>query len=148
MGEARLGILALVGALTLPGGCHGDGAASPTTPSPVDGAPRLGAHALAYYRVNRSSGNASPISTPAMATQPSGSTMVLSVGRGLISAFEPPSDNKGNGPYAHLAGNPLTSRRVTTTGPALLVAFWWGDASGMEDQTRSPATASCLWTPS
>lgn len=28
-----------------------------------------------------------------------------------------------------LAGNPLTSQSVTTTGPAVLVAFWWGDGS-------------------
>jgi hypothetical protein len=27
-----------------------------------------------------------------------------------------------------LAGDALTSRKVTTTGPATLVAFWWGDA--------------------
>jgi len=200
-GPARLGILALVGALTLPGGCHGDGETSPTIPTPVDGAPRLGAHALAYYRMNYTpAGNASPISTPAMATQPSGSTMVVSVGRGMISAFEPPGDNKGNGSYPQLgathsyslwrdsgtalyaypkatgggghvvrastpsrdeitvaavevangsviqdsqwnevpAGNPLTSRSVTATGPALLVAFWWGDADGSEDQTAEP----------
>jgi len=29
------------------------------------------------------------------------------------------------------AGNPLTSGDVTTTGPAVLVAFWWGDATGL-----------------
>jgi hypothetical protein len=36
--------------------------------------------------------------------------------------------------YAHnypAAGNPLTSSNVTTTGPALLVALWWGDATGL-----------------
>lgn len=27
-----------------------------------------------------------------------------------------------------LAGKPITSKRVTTTGPATLVSFWWGDA--------------------
>ena len=118
----------------------------------------------------------------------------------MIGAFEPPSDNKGNGRYAQLdapiptrcgrtrarrstrargrreaadtsfrastppvdeitlaavevvngsviqdfqwnevpAGSPLTSRRVTTTGPALLVAFWWGDAGVREDKTAEP----------
>jgi len=199
----RTGTLALAVALTLPGGCHGDGGASPTggSPLPADGAPRLGAHALAFYRISRSQpGNPSPISTPAMATQPSGSAMVVSVGRGMISAFAPPADNKGNGPYSQLgdahsyslwrdsgtalyalpkaaggsghvvsvstppgdeitlaavevvngsviqdsqwnevlAGSPLTSRSVTTTGPALLVAFWWGDANGMEDHAAEP----------
>lgn len=29
------------------------------------------------------------------------------------------------------AGNPLTSGDVTTTGPAVLVALWWGDATGL-----------------
>jgi len=29
------------------------------------------------------------------------------------------------------AGNTLTSGDVTTTGPATLVAFWWGDAGGL-----------------
>ncbi|MFN0038183.1 MAG: Ig-like domain-containing protein, partial [Burkholderiales bacterium] len=28
------------------------------------------------------------------------------------------------------SGNPVTSLPVTTTGPATLVAFWWGDADG------------------
>ena len=36
------------------------------------------------------------------------------------------------------AGNALTSRSVTTTGPALLVGFWWGDADGSVDQTAEP----------
>jgi hypothetical protein len=145
-------------------------------------------------------GNPSPISTPPMATQPSGSTIVVGVGRGMLSAFTPPEDNKGNRPYLELgaphsysqwrdsgtalyafpraqggsghvvraatppvdeitlaaveviggsriqdfqwnevpAGSPLTSRRVTTTGPALLVAFWWGDAGLGEDKTAEP----------
>jgi hypothetical protein len=190
-------ILAVVGALAVPGGCHGNDT-SRTGPDPVGGAPRLGAHALAYFGMNGS--NNSSISTPAIATQPSSSTMVVSVGRGLISAFAPPTDNKGNGPYAQLgathayslwrdsgtalyalpkaaggnghvitastppgdeitlaavevvsgskiqdsqwnevlAGNPLTSRTVTTTGPAVLVAFWWGDAGVDEDKTANP----------
>ena len=28
-----------------------------------------------------------------------------------------------------LAGSPLRSRSVTTTGPATLIAFWWGDGA-------------------
>jgi len=201
LAAGRLGMLAVAGAMALPGGCRGGGERSPTAENSSGGGPRLGAHALAYYRMNyTASGNASPISTPPMATQPSGSTMVVSVGRGMLSAFDPPSDNKGNGPYAQLdaphpysqwrnsgtalyarpratggsghvvrastppvdeitlaavevvngsviqdfqwnevpAGSPLTSRRVTTTGPALLVAFWWGDAGVREDKTAEP----------
>ena len=37
-----------------------------------------------------------------------------------------------------LAGNPLTSASVTTTGPALLVAWWWGDAAEASDKTAVP----------
>ncbi|MBI5720138.1 MAG: hypothetical protein HZC37_20890 [Burkholderiales bacterium] len=37
-----------------------------------------------------------------------------------------------------LAGNPLTSASVTTTGPALLVAWWWGDADVGSDKTAVP----------
>ena len=37
-----------------------------------------------------------------------------------------------------LAGNPLTSRSVTTTGAALLVAWWWGDANVKFNKTAVP----------
>lgn len=37
-----------------------------------------------------------------------------------------------------LAGSPLTSLSVTTTGPATLVAFWWGDAGVRDDKTAVP----------
>ena len=33
---------------------------------------------------------------------------------------------------------PLTSASVTTTGPALLVAWWWGDAGVQNDKTAVP----------
>lgn len=36
------------------------------------------------------------------------------------------------------AGDPLTSPKVTTTGPATLVAFWWGDADVQGDKTAVP----------
>jgi hypothetical protein len=32
----------------------------------------------------------------------------------------------------------VTSNRVTTTGPATLVAFWWGDAPEPGDKTAVP----------
>jgi hypothetical protein len=37
-----------------------------------------------------------------------------------------------------LVGSPLTSRSVTTAGPATLVALWWGDAGVAEDKTATP----------
>jgi hypothetical protein len=36
------------------------------------------------------------------------------------------------------AGAPLTSQSITTTGPALLVAYWWGDADGSAAHTAVP----------
>lgn len=37
-----------------------------------------------------------------------------------------------------LSGQPITSASVTTTGPALLVAWWWGDAGVDGDKTATP----------
>jgi hypothetical protein len=163
----------------------------------VPGNPGVGAHGLAFYRIST---HASTLSTPAMTTHASGSTMIVSVGRGDVSAHDLPRDNKGNAPYTQLggphtytmwtssgtalyafpsllggaghvvtvsaptrdevtlaavevvdgivvkdvkwnevlAGNPLTSLSVTTTGPATLIAFWWGDAGVRDDKTAVP----------
>jgi len=38
-----------------------------------------------------------------------------------------------------LAPAPLTSQSVTTTGPATLVAFWWGDAGEPDNKTATPS---------
>src|SRR5450432_4164696 len=57
--------------------------------------PTLGAHVLAYYDCAGSNG----LSTPAITTQASGSTILAWVGRGDISQFTSatvPNDNKGN----------------------------------------------------
>lgn len=37
-----------------------------------------------------------------------------------------------------LKDRPLKSKSVTTTGPATLIAFWWGDAGVAEDKTAVP----------
>ena len=37
-----------------------------------------------------------------------------------------------------LQGQPITSASVTTTGPATLVAFWWGDADVGGDKVATP----------
>ncbi|AKU98432.1 hypothetical protein AKJ09_05096 [Labilithrix luteola] len=175
---------------------------APSPPSNVNAGlpPALGAHALAFQRY-RSPSALSVVSTPAMVTATGGrSTIVVSVGRGAISAFARPRDNKNPLPYPQLGathayaqwpssgtalyaltgaiggsghvlstktkaddeltiaavevvnggtvgdfkwnqvagGNPITSLGVTTTGPATLVAFWWGDA-GVEGEKTATA---------
>lgn len=187
--------------LALAGGCatSNDGAA-PDLPGHMPGMPGLGGHALSYYGLGATS---APSISAAMATQPSGSMIVVSTGRGIIGQFELPTDNKGNAPYQQqgathnythytssgtalytftsaaggadfkvnagtgasdeitlaaveiiegkqiqaVAWNeviqgatpgPVTSKPVTTTGPATLVAFWWGDAPEPNDKTAVP----------
>ncbi len=70
---------------------------NPAAASPVlvsaPGLPSLGAHRLAY---NRDGVAVAPLSTAAMATQPSGSTLLAGVGRGVISTHSAPSDSFGN----------------------------------------------------
>jgi len=162
--------------------------------------PTIGAHTFTNYNLGQN-GNLS-ISTRALNTQPSGSTMLVCIGRGAISAFtNTPTDNHGNSPYIQLGsthpyvplypdsgtalyafpfavggtgqvitastiaqdevtldtvevknggviqdykwnevlqGHPLTSLDVTTTGPATLVAFWWGDGNQYFVHTAIP----------
>lgn len=159
--------------------------------------PSLGAHSLVY---NRDGVAVAPLSTPPMGTRAASSTMLVCVGRGIVSTHGTPSDGNANvyirqgsthvytmwptsgtalyacakaaggagqvvsvpKPVATdettlsvvevvnggaivdvkwnevLAGNPLTSRNVTTTGPALLVAWWWGDAGVDFEKTAVP----------
>ena len=162
--------------------------------------PTVGAHAVTNYSLGQN-GNLS-IATRALNTQTSGSTMLVCVGRGDITAFtQVPADNKSNAPYVQLGsthayvplypnsgtalyafasavggvghvvtastvaqdevtldaveiknggviqdykwnevlqGNPLTSLDVTTTEPATLVAFWWGDGNQYFAHTAVP----------
>lgn len=161
-----------------------------------------GAHALTYYKLGANPAIA--ISTPPITTQDSGSTIVVSVGRGNASLFALPTDNKGNTPYvqqgsvhnytlypdsgtalytfkpakgganfqvttstgkfstgqsdeitiamvevassgkvqdvqwSEVRAPPLTSKAVTTDGPATLVAFWWGDGTSHDPQNAVP----------
>ncbi|MDM0074861.1 hypothetical protein QTH90_10750 [Variovorax sp. J2P1-59] len=168
----------------------------PPAPAPASSAPALGAHALNF---NRDGVTSSSLSTPAMSTRATGSTLLACVGRGLLAA-PAPTDNVGNafvqlgaphiytlwpssgtslhacekarGMAGHvvtvakpkvtdettlsvveianggsvrdvqwrevLSGQPLTSASVTTIGPALLVAWWWGDAGVDQDKTAVP----------
>jgi hypothetical protein len=185
----------------IPGDAPGD--APSDAPGHVPGTPGLGAHGIAFYHVAES--QASTIQTPALALQPSGSTIIVGVGRGDKQLFALPTDTKGNAPYQQLGpirpyvplypqsgtalyafpsaiggagvrvttttgpsstgqrdeitiaaveviegtriqafewneptAPPLTSNSVTTTGPATLIAFWWGD--GYPDTTPQAAT--------
>jgi hypothetical protein len=160
------------------------------------GQPSAAAHGLAYYGLETNFNTS--ISTPALATQATGSTLIVSVGRGKASAFALPTDSKGN-TYQQLGSvekytrypdsgtavyavpgatggaglivttsnakqdeitlaavevanathvqdqqwteqlaAPLQSKSVTTTGPATLVAFWWGDAPEPMVKTATP----------
>lgn len=159
--------------------------------------PALGAHGLVY---NRDGVSRAPLSTKALGTRPAASTLLVCVGRGVVSTHTRPTDNKGNaylqagsthtytlwpssgtalyvceqavGGAGHvvtatkpapadettlsvvevingaqlgevkwnevLAGRPQTSESVTTTGSALLIAWWWGDADVKFDKTAVP----------
>jgi hypothetical protein len=165
----------------------------------------LGAHALKFNRLTDSMpdlGDLTTIATPTMATAASGSTIIVSIGRGALGAFAlstaTPVDNQGNTAYPQLGatekytrwpsgtalyaltsgrgganhtitaatpkGDEVTmaavealgrtkvqdfqwnevldgahrSKSVTTTGPALLVAFWWGDGFVDDGYTATP----------
>jgi len=162
--------------------------------------PTVGAHTFTNY--NLGANTKLTISTTNLNTQSSGSTLLVCIGRGDITAFtQPPTDNKGNAPYVQLGsthgyvpaypdsgtalyafpsatggaghvvtastvsrdevtmdvveiknggviqdykwnevlqGHSLTSLDVTTTGPATLVAFWWGDGNQYFVHTAIP----------
>ena len=174
----------------------------------IEGAagPTVGAHTVTNYNLGQNSSLS--ISTRALNTQASGSTMLVCIGRGDIGAFtQVPTDNKGNTPYVQLGsthgydplypdsgtalyafpsaaggtgqvvtastfaydevtldaveiknggviqdfkwnevlrGNPLTSLSVTTTAPATLVAFWWGDGNQYFVHTAIPEAGFTL----
>lgn len=63
-------------------------------------APGVGGHALAFFRYG--AGIATTLSTDPVATSPSGSTVVVAVGRGDLSATTAPTDSEGDAPYVQL----------------------------------------------
>jgi len=169
----------------------------------------LGAHALVFQRMK---GGLDTLRTPPLSTANTGSTLLVSVGRGQFAAFEAPTDNRNDAPYVqldsahtytdwpssgtalyaledarggegHVIGtrtppedeitlaavevrggpvedvawrealypdsfrrlrhilfsqNSVTSASVQTSGPATLVAFWWGDAGEWGLKTATP----------
>jgi hypothetical protein len=198
--------------------------AAPTDAAPVDGPPHLpgtpgaGAHGLAYYKLadSRYPENTTSISTPKMTTAASGSTIVVSIGRGDVTKFTGATvtDTASNAPYQKQGPHqylpafpesgtalytfpdarggsgfqvttstgqnakgqldeitvaavevvegtriqdqqwnevvqaqdpvPVTSNSVTTTGPATLVAFWWGDGFPGTPQSATPGNGFTL----
>jgi hypothetical protein len=187
-------------------------------PPHMPGTPGAAAHGLAYYKLAdpRYPENTTSISTPKITTAASGSTIVVSIGRGDITKFTAATvtDTASNAPYqkqgqhqylpafpesgtalyifpnAH--GGPgfqvttstgqnakgqldeitiaavevvegtqiqdqqwnevvqaqdpvqVTSNSVTTTGPATLVAFWWGDGFPGTPQSATPGNGFSL----
>src|SRR5262245_16951947 len=75
----------------------------PDVPPHMPGTPGAGAHGLAYYKLAdpRYPSNPASISTPKITTAASGSTIVVSVGRGELTKFTAASviDTAGNAPY-------------------------------------------------
>ena len=104
------------------GGVSGAGGGSSTggVPAPTGGAsgtPAMGAHTLAFTLDGKVSADA--LTTPAIDTQPSGSTLLVALARGQVGNFGPlPSDNKGNSPYA-LVGSVESYARWPQSGTAL-----------------------------
>lgn len=225
----RVEILCAIGSALLAAGC-GKSPATPDSPgmkpmdaAPVDvpphmpGTPGAAAHGLAYYKLadpNYPSSTTS-ISTPKLTTSATGSTIVVSVGRGDGTKFTGATvtDTAGNAPYQKQGPHPytafpesgtalytftgarggpgfqvttstgqnakgqldeitiaavevvegtqiqdqqwnevvqpstpvpVTSKSVTTTGPATLVAFWWGDGFPRTPQSASPDSGFTL----
>lgn len=80
-------------------------------------APALGAHLLAYKAEGTSTG---PVNVPPLNTQTGGSTIVVCVGRGVITDHVPPTDNKGN-TYVQL-GTARSYTRFPLSGTACYAA--------------------------
>jgi hypothetical protein len=225
----RVDLLCAISSALLAAGC-GKSPATPDAPgtqpidaAPVDvpahmpGTPGAAAHGLAYYKLaDPSPASTTSIATPKLTTAASGSTIVISVGRGDITKFtaatvtdtagNAPYQQQGPHPYAHpfetsgtalytftnarggpgfqvttsnsqnsngqldeitiaavevVEGTriqdqqwnevvqqstpvPVTSQSVTTTGPATLIAFWWGDAFPRTPQSATPDSSFTL----
>jgi hypothetical protein len=202
------------------------GVTPPTDGAPVDvpphnpGDPGAGAHAAADWGIGGDMGKSSPLVTPAVTTQPSGSVIVVGIGRGNKNNFSlgAPTDSKGNTPYSPIgdmhqygdfdtsgtaaysfvnarggagfqlsakngnatnsnideitmfavevvsaskiqdaqwsevahsqtAPSQVKSASVTTTGPATLVSFWWGElATSTESPSIGPVSPDSSFT--
>ena len=83
----------------------------------MNGIPTIGVHAQAFTFDAAESADA--LTTEAMDTQLTGSTLVVALARGVVSLFGPlPSDNMGNSPYP-LLGSVRTYAQWPGSGTAL-----------------------------
>lgn len=88
-------------------------------PGHTPGNPGLGAHRMSYCKYLA---NLPPsLSTPPMATQPSGSTIIVGVGRGDLTKFVSPTDNYGNAPYQLMDGVRPYNHPYENSGTAVYV---------------------------
>ena len=85
------------GAIGCGGGDHNSLPSRGPDGGPGTGMSYSGGHGLAFYHLNTS--HAGTISTPGMTVQPSGSTILVSIGHGGKSLIAAPTDNQGNQPY-------------------------------------------------
>lgn len=101
----------------------------------VPGDPGLGAHGLAFHRLNANS--STTVSSPALNTAATNSTMVVSSGRGNRFVFEAPTDNKGNAPYQELGVHPYTRYADSGTGLYVFPAMVGGSGHVVRNGTPS-----------
>ena len=118
-----------------------DGNSGAEIPHGMPGNPGIGGHALAFDRFN--SQHAGTISTPGFTTAATGSTMIVSVGRGQAGVFDQtgrtPTDNKGNAPYQLLGSEePYTLYPSSSTGAFAFPSMTGGD--GTIVTTKVPTT--------
>lgn len=126
-------VIVLAAQFTACGSSNGAAGGATGGPIPPMG-PTVGEHALVFQRLH--SGMTS-IQTPALSTF-AGSTMVVSVGRGDISEFEPPTDNMNNGAYARL-GSVHAYTNWPNSGTALYTMVDAAGGAGHVISTNTPS---------
>src|SRR5262245_24080928 len=79
-------------------GCSSSGGMPIDGPGHTPGTPGLGAHGLSFYHLADPGqpSSTTSISTPKLTSQASGSTIIVSVGRGDNTLFASPTDRAGN----------------------------------------------------
>lgn len=94
----------------------------------------LGAHALVFQRID---GGLERVQTPPLSTAATGSTILISVGRGQLAAFEAPTDNRNPAPYKQI-GETHRYTNWPNSGTALYALEDARGGAGHVVQTRTP----------